>query len=168
MTSKCLPEYLLIRSQPSTSTGRGLRPESRGLVDTWVEGCISLIRLIQARDREFCRGCRHLFSNYYKEIERIRGKEKTYRDNNRAKYLHPLLPQPLRLAAMEGGLMEGGITARTLDYFGVLVAASVVALFSGVVATLCVKFEERGLAWFWAASFFGSARVAAYCLGKLL
>jgi hypothetical protein len=69
---------------------------------------------------------------------------------------------------MEGCLMEGRITARTLDYFGLLVAASVIALFSGVVATLCVKFEERGLAWFWAASFFGSALVAAYCLGKLL
>jgi hypothetical protein len=65
--------------------------------------------------------------------------------------------------------MEGGITARTLDYyFGLLVAASVLALFSAVVATLCVKFEERGLAWFWAASFFGSALVAAYCLAKLL
>jgi hypothetical protein len=69
---------------------------------------------------------------------------------------------------MEGCLMEGRITARTLDYFGLLVAASVIALFSGVVATLCVKFEERGLAWFWAASFFGSALVGAYCLGKLL
>jgi hypothetical protein len=69
---------------------------------------------------------------------------------------------------MEGCLMEGRITARTLDYFGLLVAASVIALFSGVVATLCIKFEERGLAWFWAASFFGSALVAAYCLGKLL
>ena len=68
--------------------------------------------------------------------------------------------------------MEGGITARTLDYFGLLVAASVIALFSAVVsavvASLCVKFEERGLAWFWAASFFGSALVAAYCLAKLL
>ena len=62
----------------------------------------------------------------------------------------------------------GGITARTFDYFGLLVAASIVALFSGVVATLCVKFEERGLAWFWAASFFGSALVGAYCLWKLL
>jgi hypothetical protein len=69
---------------------------------------------------------------------------------------------------MEGGLMVGGITARTLDYFGLLVAASVVALFSTVVATLCVKFEERGLAWFWAASFFGSALVGAYCLWKLV
>jgi hypothetical protein len=69
---------------------------------------------------------------------------------------------------MEGGLMEGSITARPLDYFALLVGASIVALFSGVVATLCVKFEERGLAWFWAASFFGSALVGAYCLGKLL
>jgi hypothetical protein len=49
-----------------------------------------------------------------------------------------------------------------------LVGASVVALFSAVVATLCVKFEERGLAWFWAALFFGSALMAAYCLGKLV
>jgi hypothetical protein len=69
---------------------------------------------------------------------------------------------------MEGSLMEGGITARTLDYFALLVGASIVALFSGVVATLCVKFEERGLAWFWAACFFGSALVASYCLGQLL
>jgi hypothetical protein len=64
--------------------------------------------------------------------------------------------------------MEGGITARTLDYFGVLVGASIVALFSALVATLCIKFEERGAAWFWAALFFGSALVGAYCLGKLL
>jgi hypothetical protein len=59
--------------------------------------------------------------------------------------------------------MEGSITERPLDYFGLLVGASVVALFSGVVATLCVTFEERGLAWFWAACFFGlhwSARTA--------
>src|SRR5215218_2390515 len=35
---------------------------------------------------------------------------------------------PLRSAAMEGGVMEGSITARTLDYFGWLVAASVGAL----------------------------------------
>ncbi len=64
--------------------------------------------------------------------------------------------------------MEGGITARPQDYFGLLVGASVLALFSAVVATLCIKFEERGLAWFWAALFFGSALVAAYSLGKLL
>ena len=64
--------------------------------------------------------------------------------------------------------MGGGITARTLDYFGLLVAASIVALLSGVLATLCVKHELRGLAWFWAAAFFASALAAAYCLGKLL
>jgi hypothetical protein len=69
---------------------------------------------------------------------------------------------------MGGGLMEGSITARPLDYFALLVGASVVALFGGIVATLCVKFEERGLAWFWAACFFGSALVAAYCLGRLV
>ncbi|HZB10179.1 MAG TPA: hypothetical protein VE525_13820 [Rubrobacter sp.] len=65
-------------------------------------------------------------------------------------------------------MMEGGITARPLDYFAVLVGASIVALFSALVATLCIKFEERGAAWFWAALFFGSALVGAYCLGKLL
>jgi hypothetical protein len=69
---------------------------------------------------------------------------------------------------VEGGLMAGGIIARPLDYFGLLVGASIVGLFSGVVATLCIKFEERGLAWFWAALFFGSALVGAYCLVKLL
>jgi hypothetical protein len=66
---------------------------------------------------------------------------------------------------MEG---EGGIIARTLDYFALLVGASIVALCSGVLATLCVKYELRGLAWFFAAAFFGSAVVAAYCLGRLL
>jgi hypothetical protein len=69
---------------------------------------------------------------------------------------------------VEGSLMAGSITARTLDYFGLLVASSVIALFSGVVATLCIRFEERGLAWFWAAAFFGSALVAAYCLVLVL
>jgi len=64
--------------------------------------------------------------------------------------------------------MEGGITARTQDYFGWLVAASIVALCSGVVATLCVKYELRWLAWFWTAAFVGSALAAAYCFGKLL
>jgi hypothetical protein len=62
--------------------------------------------------------------------------------------------------------MVGIINARTLDYFALLVAASVLSLFSGVVAALCVKFEERGLAWFWAATFFGSALVGAYCWGS--
>jgi hypothetical protein len=66
MASKCLPEYLLIASQLSTCAGRGLRFESRGLVGTWVEGCISLTRFIEARDRAFCRGCRYLYSNCHK------------------------------------------------------------------------------------------------------
>ncbi len=64
--------------------------------------------------------------------------------------------------------MGGGITVRPQDYFALLVGASMVALFSALVAALCIKFEERGAAWFWAALFFGSALVAAYCLGKLL
>lgn len=69
---------------------------------------------------------------------------------------------------MEGCLMVGSITARTFDYFGLLVAASVVALCSGVLATLCVTYEFRRYAQFFAASFFVSALVGAYCLGKLL
>ena len=68
-------EYLPTSLQPSTFTGRGLWSESRGLVGTWVEGCIPPIRFIQARDKESCRGCRHLFSNYYKEARAIQGKE---------------------------------------------------------------------------------------------
>jgi len=64
--------------------------------------------------------------------------------------------------------MVGSITARTFDYFELVVGASIVALCSGVLATLCVKYELRGLAWFWAACFFGSALVGAYCLVKLL
>jgi hypothetical protein len=79
MIRKCLPEYLPIRPQPSTFTGRGLWGESRGLVGTWVEGRISLIRFIQARDRKFCRGCRHLFTNYHKEKGRIRAKKREKR-----------------------------------------------------------------------------------------
>ena len=72
------------------------------------------------------------------------------------------------LVAMEGCLMEGSITARTPDYLGWLVAASVGALLSAVVTAICVKYEERGLAWVWAAAFFSCALAAAYCLGKLL
>lgn len=64
--------------------------------------------------------------------------------------------------------MEGTITARPLDYFALLVGASIVALCSGVLATLCVKHEFRGLAWFFAAAFFGCALAAAYCLWRLL
>ena len=69
---------------------------------------------------------------------------------------------------MEGCLMVGSITARTLDYLWLLVASSVFALISAGVTAICVKHEARGLAWLWAACFFGSALVAAYCLGKLL
>ncbi len=65
--------------------------------------------------------------------------------------------------------MRGSITAaRTLDYFALLVGTSIVALCCGGLATLCVKHDLRGLAWFFAAAFFGSALAAAYCLGKLL
>ena len=64
--------------------------------------------------------------------------------------------------------MEGGITARPQDYFALLVGASIMALFSALVANLCMKFEERGPALFWAALFFGSALVGAYCFWKLL
>jgi hypothetical protein len=64
--------------------------------------------------------------------------------------------------------MEGSITARPQDYFALLVGASIVALFSAFVATLCIKFEERGAAWFWVALFFGSALVAEYCFWKWL
>jgi hypothetical protein len=64
--------------------------------------------------------------------------------------------------------MEGSITARTLDYFGWLVASSVFALLSAVVTAICVKYEARGLAWLWAVCFFGCALVAAYCVVKLV
>jgi hypothetical protein len=63
---------------------------------------------------------------------------------------------------------SGVITARAFDYFALLVGASIVALCTGVSATLCVKYELRGLAWFFAAAFFSCALAAAYCLGKLL
>jgi hypothetical protein len=42
--------------------------------------------------------------------------------------------------------MVGSITARTPDYFGWLVAASVGALLSAVVTAICVKYEDRWLA----------------------
>jgi hypothetical protein len=70
---------------------------------------------------------------------------------------------------MEGGVVVGSITVRMLDfYFGWLEAASVWALVSAGVMAICLKHELRGLAWFWAAAFFGSALAAAYCLVKLL
>ena len=64
--------------------------------------------------------------------------------------------------------MTGSITARTLDYFGWLVVASVAALCSAVVTAICIKYEERWLAWLWAAAFFSCALAAAYFFGKLL
>jgi hypothetical protein len=64
--------------------------------------------------------------------------------------------------------MGSAISARTLDYFALLVGASIIAFCSALVTAICVRFEERALAWFWAASFFGSALVGAYCLWKLL
>jgi hypothetical protein len=63
---------------------------------------------------------------------------------------------------------SGGITVRTLDYFGWLVVASVFALGSAVVTAICIKYEERGLAWVWAAAFLSCALAAAYFLGRLL
>jgi hypothetical protein len=64
--------------------------------------------------------------------------------------------------------VEGGVTARTLDYLWVLVEASAWTLLSALVTDICVKYKQRGHARFWAVSFFGSALVAAYCLEKLL
>jgi hypothetical protein len=64
--------------------------------------------------------------------------------------------------------MVGSITVRTLDYFGWLVVASVFALGSAVVTAICIKYEERGLAWVWAAAFFSCALAAAYFLWRLL
>jgi len=64
--------------------------------------------------------------------------------------------------------MEGGIITHTPDYFGLLVASSVFALGSAVVTAICVRYGARGLAWLWAAAFFGSALVGAYCLEKLV
>jgi hypothetical protein len=64
--------------------------------------------------------------------------------------------------------MGGSITVGPLDYFALLVGASIIALCSASVTAICIKYEQRWLAWFWAAAFFGSALVGAYCLGKLL
>ena len=64
--------------------------------------------------------------------------------------------------------MGGTISARTLDNFPLLVAASIVAFCSAGVTAICIRLEERALAWFWAACFFGCALVGAYCLWKLL
>jgi hypothetical protein len=63
---------------------------------------------------------------------------------------------------------KSSITARTLDYFALLVGASIVPLLSAVVTAICIKNEARALAWLWAACFLCCVLVAAYCLGKLL
>jgi hypothetical protein len=63
---------------------------------------------------------------------------------------------------------SGGITAGTLDYLGWLWVSSVFALVSAVVTAICIKYEERGLAWLWAAAFFSCALTAAYFLGRML
>ena len=90
MANKCL----LGTPHPSTCDCRGLLGESRGLVDTSVEGRILFIRSVQAENKELSRGCRHFFSNCSKEKEVFKDTgRKAYRGNNRAKYLHPLLPQ---------------------------------------------------------------------------
>ena len=60
------------------------------------------------------------------------------------------------------------MTARTHDYLWLLVDASAWALFSALVTDISVKFKQWGQAWFWAACFFGSALVAAYCLAEVL
>ena len=65
-------------------------------------------------------------------------------------------------------MTESGMTVRTQDYFGWLVAASVGALFSAVVTAICIKYEDRWLAWVWAAAFFSCALAAAYFLWRLL
>jgi hypothetical protein len=64
--------------------------------------------------------------------------------------------------------MMGSITARTLDYFVWLVVSSVFALVSAVVTAVCIKYEQRGFAWLWAAAFFVCALTATYWLVKLL
>ena len=64
--------------------------------------------------------------------------------------------------------MVGSITARTLDYFGLLVAASVFALVSAGVTAICIKYEERALAWLWTAAYFSCGLAAAHFLWRLL
>jgi len=55
-----------------------------------------------------------------------------------------------------------------LDYLWLLEEASAWTLVSAILTSICVKFEQRGLARFFAASFFGSSLVVAYCLEKLV
>ena len=71
MASKCL----LSTPHPSTCDCRGSLAESRGLVDTSVEGRILFIRSVQAENKELSRGCRHFFSNCSRDKEVFLGVE---------------------------------------------------------------------------------------------
>jgi hypothetical protein len=64
--------------------------------------------------------------------------------------------------------VKSGMTARTLDYLWLLVDASAWALFSALVTDICVKYEERVLAWAWTAAYFSCGLAAAYFLWRLL
>jgi len=48
------------------------------------------------------------------------------------------------------------------------VAASVFALISAGVTAICIKYEERVLAWAWTAAYFSCGLAAAYFLWRLL
>jgi hypothetical protein len=48
------------------------------------------------------------------------------------------------------------------------VAASVFALISAGVTAICVKYEERVLAWAWTAAYLSCGLAAAYFLWRLL
>jgi hypothetical protein len=60
------------------------------------------------------------------------------------------------------------MTARTHDDLWLLVDASAWALFSALVTAICVKYEERVLAWAWTAAYFSCGLAAAYFLWRLL
>jgi hypothetical protein len=64
--------------------------------------------------------------------------------------------------------MVGSITSRTFDYFGLLVASSVFALLSAGVTAICIKYEERLLAWLWSTAYFSCGLAAAYFLWRFL
>jgi hypothetical protein len=63
MFHKCL----LGGSQVSTQYSRHLCAESRGLVDTWVEGSFCLIPHMLGLNTFRGRGCRDFFQNYFIE-----------------------------------------------------------------------------------------------------
>ena len=81
MISNPLP----VESQPSTYTGRGVLPQSRGLVDSLVEGWDFRIPYTYRLYMSLCRGCRYLFENCSKGTEKREGSrgKKAYRGNNR-------------------------------------------------------------------------------------